>query len=71
MNTNNSKERKKMIRFKFYKILTANKECIKGTCEGILKEAARPSWKTWSISKTVQLKNTYRLCEQDITILQS
>jgi len=58
-----------MIRFKFYKILTANKACIKGTCEGILKEAARPSWKTWSSSKKVQLKN--RLCEQDIIILQS
>ena len=51
------------------RILKANKACIKGTCEGILKEAARPSWKTWSNSKTVQLKN--RLCEQDIIILQS
>ena len=39
------------------KILIANKACIKGTCEGILKEAAKPSWKTWLNSKTVQLKN--------------
>tara|TARA_S200000501_G_C20666040_1_gene674063 strand:- start:156 stop:335 length:180 start_codon:yes stop_codon:yes gene_type:complete len=53
----------------YYKILTANKACIKGTCEGILKKAAIPSLKAWSISKTVQLKN--RLCEQDIIILQS
>jgi len=51
------------------RILIANKACIKGTCEGVLKEAVRPSWKTWLISKTVQLKN--RLCEQDIIILQS
>ena len=53
------------------RILIANKVCIKGTCEGILKKAEKPSWKTWSTSKTVQLKNKYRLCEQDITILQS
>ena len=43
------------------RILIANKSCI----------AEKPIWKTWSISKTVQLKNKYRLCEQDITILQS
>ena len=51
------------------RILIANKVCIKGTCEGILKKTARPSWKTWLVSETVQLKN--RLYEQDITILQS
>ena len=53
------------------RILIANKVCIKGTCEGIQKKAEKPSWKTWSVSETVQLKNKYRLCEQDITILQS
>ena len=51
------------------RILIANKACIKGTCEGILKKAERPSWITWSVGETVQLRN--RLCEQDIIILQS
>ena len=45
----------------YNRILIANQMCI----------AERSCWKTWSISKTVQLKNKYRLCEQDITILQS
>ena len=51
------------------RILIANKVCMKGACEGVLQLAERPSWKNWSLSKIVQLKN--RLCEQDKIILQS